>query len=148
MYILHGSITRSLEGQGSYIIVQLTSMEVKFKDEDKAITLLCSLPESWDNLVTFISFSSTDFLVMTLLWELCWLRRWEENLVKKPQLQRRCWSKVELKSRMREYFLDLSQDTERVKKNVGTMEKQDISRKIAGRERNQRKNLRRKQIWL
>ena len=28
------------------LIVQLTSMEVNFKDEDKAITLLCSLHES------------------------------------------------------------------------------------------------------
>jgi hypothetical protein len=44
------------------LIVQLTSMEVKFEDEDKAITLLCSLPESWDNLVTSISFSSTKVL--------------------------------------------------------------------------------------
>jgi hypothetical protein len=41
------------------LIVQLTSMEVKFEDEDKAITLLCSLLVSWDNLVTSISFSST-----------------------------------------------------------------------------------------
>jgi hypothetical protein len=37
-------------------------MEVKFEDEDKAITLLCSFPESWDNLVTSISFSSVDDL--------------------------------------------------------------------------------------
>jgi hypothetical protein len=44
------------------LIVQLTTMEIKFEDEDKAITLLCLLPESWDNLVTPISFSSTDFL--------------------------------------------------------------------------------------
>jgi hypothetical protein len=44
------------------LIVQLTSMEVKFEDEDKAITLLCSFPESWDNLVTSISFSSLDVL--------------------------------------------------------------------------------------
>jgi hypothetical protein len=44
------------------LIVQLTSMEVKFEDEDKAITLLYSLPKSWDNLVTSISFSSTNVL--------------------------------------------------------------------------------------
>jgi hypothetical protein len=37
-------------------------MEVKFEYQDKAITLLCLLPESWDNLVTSISFSSTDVL--------------------------------------------------------------------------------------
>ena len=41
------------------LIVQLTSMEVKFEDEDKPITLLCSLPKSWDNIVTSISFNST-----------------------------------------------------------------------------------------
>jgi hypothetical protein len=44
------------------LIVQLTSMEVKFEDEDKAITLLCLLPQSWDNLVNSISFSSIDIL--------------------------------------------------------------------------------------
>jgi hypothetical protein len=42
---------------------------------------------------------------------------------------------------MREVFLDLSQEIERVKKNVGTVEKQDISRKIVARERSKRKNL-------
>jgi hypothetical protein len=44
------------------LIVQLTSMEVKFEDEDKAITLLYLLPESWDNLVTSIRFISTKVL--------------------------------------------------------------------------------------
>jgi hypothetical protein len=44
------------------LIVQFTSMEVKFEDENKAITLLGLLPESWDNLVTFISFILIDIL--------------------------------------------------------------------------------------
>jgi hypothetical protein len=35
-------------------------MGVKFESKDKAITLLCSLPESWDHFVTSISFSSTE----------------------------------------------------------------------------------------
>jgi hypothetical protein len=42
------------------LLVQLNSMGVKFKYEDKAITLLCSLPESWDHFVTSISFSSIE----------------------------------------------------------------------------------------
>jgi hypothetical protein len=41
------------------LLVQLTSMRVKFKSEDKAIALLCSFPTSWDHFVTSISFSST-----------------------------------------------------------------------------------------
>jgi hypothetical protein len=41
------------------LLVHLTSMGVKFESEDKAITLLCSLPKSWDHFVTSISFSST-----------------------------------------------------------------------------------------
>jgi hypothetical protein len=48
---------------------------------------------------------------------------------------------------MREVFLDPSQDIERVKKKDGTVEKQDISKKIVGKERNLRKTLQRKQIW-
>jgi hypothetical protein len=35
-------------------------MGVKFESEDKAITLLCSLTESWDHFVTSISFSSIE----------------------------------------------------------------------------------------
>jgi hypothetical protein len=42
------------------LLVQLTSMGVKFEYEDKAITLLCSLPVSWDHFVTSISFSSIE----------------------------------------------------------------------------------------
>jgi hypothetical protein len=56
------------------LLVQLTSMGVKFKSEDKEITLLCSLLESWDHFVTSISFSSTEsiefvFIVGALLFE-------------------------------------------------------------------------------
>ena len=35
-------------------------MGVKFDSEDKAITLLCCFPTSWDHFVTSISFSSTE----------------------------------------------------------------------------------------
>ena len=44
------------------LICQLIDMEVKIQEEDKAITLLCSLPESWDHFVTSISLSSTNSL--------------------------------------------------------------------------------------
>jgi len=44
------------------LIVQLASMEVKLDDEHKEVTLLCSLSESWDRLVTSIIFSLTDVL--------------------------------------------------------------------------------------
>jgi len=47
-------------------------MDVEIEDEDMTITLLCSLLESWDHLVTSISFSTTntlycDFVVVALL---------------------------------------------------------------------------------
>jgi hypothetical protein len=41
------------------LISQLISMEVKFEDEDKVVMLLCSLPESWDHLVTTVWFNTT-----------------------------------------------------------------------------------------
>eukprot|EP00253_Pinus_taeda_P028237 PITA_28237 len=44
------------------LLVQLESIEVKFESEDKAITLLCSLPESWDHIVTSKSLSSSETL--------------------------------------------------------------------------------------
>jgi hypothetical protein len=40
-------------------ILQLTSMEVKIKDEDKEVTLLCSLPESSDHMLTTVWFNTT-----------------------------------------------------------------------------------------
>ena len=44
------------------LICQLSDMEVKMEEEDKAITLLCSMPESWDHFVTSISLSTVDTL--------------------------------------------------------------------------------------
>jgi hypothetical protein len=37
------------------LLCQLTSMDVKIDEEDKAVTLLCSLPESWNHLITSIT---------------------------------------------------------------------------------------------
>ena len=42
------------------LICKLTNIEVKFKDEDKAVTLMYSFPKSWDHLVTTVWFNTTD----------------------------------------------------------------------------------------
>eukprot|EP00253_Pinus_taeda_P003620 PITA_03620 len=44
------------------LICQVSDMEVKIQEEDKDITLLCSLPKSWDHFVTSISLSTVDSL--------------------------------------------------------------------------------------
>ena len=44
------------------LIFQLSSMDVKIDDEDKAINLLCTLPKSWGQFVSSISLSTTDIL--------------------------------------------------------------------------------------
>jgi hypothetical protein len=44
------------------LLVQLTSMGVKFESEDKAITLFFSFPKLEDHFVTSISFSSTKII--------------------------------------------------------------------------------------
>ena len=50
------------------LLVQLESIEVKFESEDKVVTLLCSLPESWDHFVTYISLSSSETLEFDDVW--------------------------------------------------------------------------------
>jgi hypothetical protein len=132
------------------LIVQLTSMEVKLEDEDKAITLLCLFPESWDSLVTSISFSSTDVLdydsvVGALLAEEMRRKSSQETSTSEAMVIR---GRPKEKRRIREVLHDLSQEAERVEKNVGTVEKQGISRKIVGKEKNLRRTLQRKKIWL
>ena len=44
------------------LICQLSSMDVKIDDEDKAVNLLCTLPESSVQVVSSISLSTTDTL--------------------------------------------------------------------------------------
>ena len=44
------------------LLVQLGNIEENFDSEDKAVTLLCSLPESWDHFFTSISLSSSETL--------------------------------------------------------------------------------------
>ena len=44
------------------LIYQLTGMDVKIYDEDRAVSILCTLHESWVQVVSSISLSTTDTL--------------------------------------------------------------------------------------
>jgi len=52
---------------------QLLSIDIKISDEDKCISLLCSLPDLWDSLVIAIGSNTTalqfDEIVSSLLTE-------------------------------------------------------------------------------
>eukprot|EP00253_Pinus_taeda_P030900 PITA_30900 len=55
------------------VVSQLLSVDIKISDEDKCISLLCSLPDSWDSLVIAIGSNATalqfDEIVSSLLTE-------------------------------------------------------------------------------
>jgi len=55
------------------VVSQLSSVDIKILDEDKCISLLCSLPNSWDSLVIVIGSNATalqfDEIVSSLLIE-------------------------------------------------------------------------------
>jgi len=55
------------------VVSQLSSIEIKISNEDKCISLLCSLPNSWDSLVITIGSNATalqfDEIVSALLTE-------------------------------------------------------------------------------
>ena len=50
------------------LVSHITSVGIKIIEEDKCITLLCSLPDSWDNLIVAIgSALKFDEIVSSLL---------------------------------------------------------------------------------
>jgi hypothetical protein len=55
------------------MVSQLVSVKIKISDEDKCISLFCSLPDSWDSMVVAICSNTTalkfDEVVSSLLSE-------------------------------------------------------------------------------
>jgi len=66
------SVTEHLNAFNS-VVSQLLSVDIKILDEDKCISLLCSLPNSWDSLVMAIGNNAIalyfDEIVSSLLTE-------------------------------------------------------------------------------
>eukprot|EP00253_Pinus_taeda_P034832 PITA_34832 len=64
------SVTENLNAFKT-VVSQLSSVDIKISDEDKCISLLCSLPDSWDSLVIAIGSNATalqfDEIVSALL---------------------------------------------------------------------------------
>jgi hypothetical protein len=64
------------------VVSQSVSVEIKISDEDKCISLLCSLPDSWDSLVVAIGSNTTtlkfDEVVSSLLLEEMRQRTWKD----------------------------------------------------------------------
>ena len=69
----NGTITEHLNVYNT-LVSQITSIGIKMTEEEKCITLLCSLSDSWDNLIVAIGSSSQatlkfDKIVSSLLFK-------------------------------------------------------------------------------
>jgi hypothetical protein len=53
------------------VVSQLLSVDIKISDEDKCISLLCSLPYSWDSLVVAIGINTTTLSFSDVVSSLC-----------------------------------------------------------------------------
>jgi hypothetical protein len=134
------------------LICQLNSMDVKYEDEDKAVMLLCSLPESWDHLVTSMWFSTTD----TIDYDIVVGALLSEEMRRKSSLETSTSEAMVTRGRSKERGEDssevhsgLSQKAERVRENVGSVENLGISRRIVGKDnKHPKRTPQRKQIQL
>jgi len=62
------------------LVSQLVFVDIKMEEEDKCITLLCSVPDLWDNLVVAIgSSTNTTLKFEDVVASKCYKRKWREN---------------------------------------------------------------------
>jgi hypothetical protein len=60
MRMSEGSLVNENINVFNTIIIQLSSMDIKIIEEEKCISLLCSLSNSWDRLVVAIGINTTN----------------------------------------------------------------------------------------
>ena len=61
------------------IITDLVRVDVKIEDEDKAIILLCSLPPSYEYLVTTLMYGKQSISLEEITAALLVLNQWKQN---------------------------------------------------------------------
>jgi hypothetical protein len=74
LYLLRmgeGSLVNKHLNEFNTIIIQLSVVDIKITKEEKCVILLCSFPDSWDNLFVAIRSNSTilalEYMVASLL---------------------------------------------------------------------------------